>query len=44
MLKIGICDDELLVQKQIGNIISGYLSNKKYTYELFLFLSILYME
>lgn len=37
MLKIGICDDELLVQKQIGNIISGYLSNKKYTYELFFY-------
>lgn len=37
MLKIGICDDDLLIQKQIGNAISGYLSNKNYKYNLFFY-------
>lgn len=37
MLKIGICDDDLLIQKQIGNAISNYLSNRDYNYNLFFY-------
>lgn len=37
MLKIGICDDDLLIQKQIGNAISNYLSNRNYDYDLFFY-------
>lgn len=35
MLNIGVCDDDLLIQKQIGNAISNYLSNKNYKYNLY---------
>ena len=35
MINIGICDDNVLIQKQIGNAISDYFSSKKYSYSLF---------
>ncbi|MFQ9669130.1 LytR/AlgR family response regulator transcription factor [Thomasclavelia spiroformis] len=37
MLKIGICDDDQLIKKQLGNIISDYLCNRNYSYELFFY-------
>ena len=37
MLKIGICDDDQLIQKQIGNAISNYLSIRNYEFELFFY-------
>lgn len=39
MLRIGICDDDQLIRKQLGNIISDYLNNRKYLYELFFYSS-----
>lgn len=38
MLKIGICDDDQLIQKQIGNVISDYLSSRDYKYDIFFIL------
>lgn len=37
MLNIAICDDDLLIQKQVGNAISNYLSNKNYEYDLYFY-------
>lgn len=37
MLKIGICDDDQLIQKQIGNLISNYFYNKQYKFDLYFY-------
>lgn len=37
MLNIGICDDNQLTRRQLNNIISDYLNNRKYTYQLFFY-------
>lgn len=37
MLKIGICDDDQLIKRQMDNVISDYLCNRNYSYKLFLY-------
>lgn len=37
MLKIGICDDDQLIKRQMENIISDYLCNRNYSYKVFLY-------
>lgn len=37
MLKIGICDDDQLIKRQLGNIISDYLCNRNYSFESFFY-------
>lgn len=36
MVKIAICDDEEIIRKQLGNVISNYLSVRKIDFEIFL--------
>lgn len=38
-MKIGICDDEEIIRKQLGNVISNYLSNRKIEFEIYYYVS-----